>query len=204
MAGNRWNSGHTGDARANATVSPATRQDGGRTPTKREPGGGGNRANGEKHQRRPHIHPIPETQGTKILGKRTMVTQHLFRQCRTHQRGNRQTIHPNTEGKNMTAIPPRPQEAENPRPNLLNASPCISATQSGSVSVIPCAFACSSSHAASDGRHAPLTPERSSLTWPRVPFRRSATVYASRPSGKARRSRTHATYRPSHSSIVHQ
>lgn len=79
-----------------------------------------------------------------------------------------------------------------------------SATHSGSVSVIPCAFACSSSHAASDGRHAPLTPERSSLTWPRVPFRRSATVYASKPSGKARRSRTHTTYRPSHSRIVHQ
>lgn len=79
-----------------------------------------------------------------------------------------------------------------------------SATHSGSVSVIPCAFACSSSHAASDGRHAPLTPERSSLTCPRVPFRRSATVYASKPSGKARRSRTHTTYRPSHSSIVHQ
>ena len=51
-----------------------------------------------------------------------MVTQHLFRQCRTHQRGNRQTIHPNTEGKNLTAIPPRPQEAENPRPNLLNCT----------------------------------------------------------------------------------
>lgn len=86
----------------------------------------------------------------------------------------------------------------------LSFSCLYSATCSGLVSVIPCAFACSSSHAASDGRHAPLTPERSSLTWPRVPFRRSATVYASRPSGKARRSRTHTTYRPSHSSIVHQ
>lgn len=44
MAGNRWNSGHMGDARANAAVSPATRQDGGRTPTKCEPSGGENRA----------------------------------------------------------------------------------------------------------------------------------------------------------------
>lgn len=86
----------------------------------------------------------------------------------------------------------------------LSFSCLYSATCSGLASVIPCAFACSSSHAASDGRHAPLTPERSSLTWPHVPFRRSATVYASRPSGKARRSRTHTTYRSSHSCIVHQ
>ena len=86
----------------------------------------------------------------------------------------------------------------------LSFSCLYSATCSGLASINPCVLACSSSHAASAGRHAPVTPERPSGTCPRIPFRRSATVYASRPSGKARRSRTHTTYRPSHSRIVHQ
>lgn len=86
----------------------------------------------------------------------------------------------------------------------LSFSCLYSATCSGLVSVIPCAFACSSSHAASAGRHAPVTPERPSGTCPRIPFHRSATVYSTSPSGKTNRSRAHTRKRPSHSIIAHQ
>lgn len=76
-----------------------------------------NRQNSQIHQRRPHIHPIPRTQRTKVLGKRPMVAIDLLRKRRAHQRGHRQTIHPDPKGKSLdqTAIPPRPQEAGNPR-----------------------------------------------------------------------------------------
>lgn len=86
----------------------------------------------------------------------------------------------------------------------LSFSCLYSATCSGLVSINPCVLACSSSHAASAGRHAPVTPERPSGTCPRIPFRRSATVYSTSPSGKTNRSRAHTRKRSSHSIIAHQ
>lgn len=50
----------------------------------------------------------------------------------------------------------------------------------------------------------PVTPERPSGTCPRIPFRRSATVYSTSPSGKTNRSRAHTRKRSSHSIIAHQ
>lgn len=46
-----------------------------------------------------------------------MVAINLLRKRRAHQRGHRQTIHPDPKGKSLdqTAIPPRLQEAGNPR-----------------------------------------------------------------------------------------
>lgn len=51
-----------------------------------------------------------------------MVAIILLRKRRTHQRGHRKTVHPNPKGTGLirTAIPPRPQEAGNPRLRILN------------------------------------------------------------------------------------
>ena len=78
---------------------------------------GGNSQDGQINQRGQNIHPISHTQGAEILGKRPMVPINLLRKRRTHQRGHRQTIHPNPKGKSLdrTARIPRPQETGNPR-----------------------------------------------------------------------------------------